>query len=187
MTAIVINNILASSSLLLGKPNAVLTFTIRCFCCLLDHESDLPVTITVTSQLSSQATPNLVASPVVSGPSGLVPDIGFPPGNPAATTDRLGADGKTNIPGPCPPPQSELNSLLLSIHPETFASEFPKVDLESRIIRFEQTLSGLQELKCPAASTTLKSRLLQLTGLRSLSKPEVDAKLAGLGVNEVPA
>ena len=145
------------------------------------------VTITVTSQLSSQATPNLVASPVVSGPSGLVPDIGFPPGNPAATTDRLGADGKTNIPGPCPPPQSELNSLLLSIHPETFASEFPKVDLESRIIRFEQTLSGLQELKCPAASTTLKSRLLQLTGLRSLSKPEVDAKLAGLGVNEVPA
>jgi hypothetical protein len=58
-------------------------------------------------------------------------------------------------------------------------------DLESRIQRFEKTLSAIQDLKCPASSTTLLGRLNSLTALRANANR--DNILSGLGLNETPA
>jgi transposase-like protein len=65
-------------------------------------------------------------------------------------------------------------------------ANFPNgTDLESRIQRFEKTLSAIQDLKCPAASTTLLGRLNSLTALRANANR--DNILRGLGLNETPA
>jgi hypothetical protein len=64
--------------------------------------------------------------------------------------------------------------------------DFPEGrDLESRIIRYETTLAALQDLRCPASSTTLLARLRSLTALRG--NPNADTILAGLGINDTPA
>ncbi|GAA1654128.1 hypothetical protein [Actinoplanes couchii] len=110
----------------------------------------------------------------------LVPALGFSPGDPNATADRVGPTG-VNVPGRCPPTQAQVNAqvaLKNAVLPTG-------TDLESRIQRFERTLSAIQDLKCPASSTTLLGRLNSLTALRA--NPDRDNILRGLDVNETPA
>lgn len=110
----------------------------------------------------------------------LVPALGFSPGNPNATADREGPTG-VKVPGRCPPTQAQVNAQVALKN-----ANFPSgTDLESRIQRFEKTLSAIQDLKCPAASTTLLGRLNSLTALRANANR--DNILRGLGLNETPA
>src|SRR5438477_558580 len=110
----------------------------------------------------------------------LVPALGFSPGNPNATADRVGPTG-VKVPGRCPPTQAQVNAQVALKN-----ANFPSgTDLESRIQRFEKTLSAIQDLKCPASSTTLLGRLNSLTALRGNANR--DNILRGLGVNETPA
>ncbi|WP_203830075.1 hypothetical protein, partial [Actinoplanes palleronii] len=110
----------------------------------------------------------------------LVPALGFSPGNPNATADRVGPTG-VNVPGRCPPTQAQVNAQVALKN-----ANFPGgADLESRIQRFEKTLSAIQDLKCPASSTTLLGRLNSLTALRGNANR--DNILRGLGLNETPA
>jgi len=110
----------------------------------------------------------------------LVPALGFSPGNPNATADRVGPTG-VNVPGRCPPTQAQVNAQVALKN-----ANFPSgTDLESRIQRFEKTLSAIQDLKCPASSTTLLGRLNSLTALRANANR--DDVLRGLGLNETPA
>ena len=110
----------------------------------------------------------------------LVPALGFSPGNPNATADRVGPTG-VKVPGRCPPTQAQVNAQVALKN-----ANFPSgTDLESRIQRFEKTLSAIQDLKCPASSTTLLGRLNSLTALRG--KGNRDNILRGLGLNETPA
>jgi hypothetical protein len=110
----------------------------------------------------------------------LVPALGFSPGNPNATADRVGPTG-VKVPGRCPPTQAQVNAQVALKN-----ANFPSgTDLESRIQRFEKTLSAIQDLKCPAASTTLLGRLNSLTALRANANR--DNILRGLGLNETPA
>jgi hypothetical protein len=110
----------------------------------------------------------------------LVPALGFSPGNPNATADRVGPTG-VNVPGRCPPTQAQVNAQVALKN-----ANFPSgTDLESRIQRFEKTLSAIQDLKCPASSTTLLGRLNSLTALRGNANR--DNILRGLGLNETPA
>jgi hypothetical protein len=112
--------------------------------------------------------------------NGLVPALGFSPGNPNATADRVGPTG-VNVPGRCPPTQAQVNAQVALKN-----ANFPSgTDLESRIQRFEKTLSAIQDLKCPASSTTLLGRLNSLTALRGNANR--DNILRGLGLNETPA
>ena len=110
----------------------------------------------------------------------LVPALGFSPGNPNATADRVGPTG-VNVPGRCPPTQAQVNAQV-ALKNATLPSG---TDLESRIQRFEKTLSAIQDLKCPASSTTLLGRLNSLTALRANANR--DNILRGLGLNETPA
>ncbi|GIE87264.1 hypothetical protein [Actinoplanes regularis] len=110
----------------------------------------------------------------------LVPALGFSPGNPNATADRVGPTG-VNVPGRCPPTQAQVNAQVALKN-----ANLPSgTDLESRIQRFEKTLSAIQDLKCPASSTTLLGRLNSLTALRGNANR--DNILRGLGLNETPA
>jgi hypothetical protein len=110
----------------------------------------------------------------------LVPALGFSPGDPNATADRVGPTG-INVPGRCPPTQAQVNAQVALKN-----ANFPSgTDLESRIQRFEQTLSAIQDLRCPASSTTLLGRLNSLTALRANANR--DDILNGLGLNETPA
>jgi hypothetical protein len=110
----------------------------------------------------------------------LVPALGFSPGNPNATADRVGPTG-VKVPGRCPPTQAQVNAQVALKN-----GSLPSgTDLESRIQRFEKTLSAVQDLKCPASSTTLLGRLNSLTALRG--NPNADNALRGLGLNETPA
>ncbi|GGN01889.1 hypothetical protein FHR83_000832 [Actinoplanes campanulatus] len=110
----------------------------------------------------------------------LVPALGFSPGDPNATADRVGPTG-VNVPGRCPPTQAQVNAQVALKN-----ANFPSgTDLESRIQRFEKTLSAIQDLKCPASSTTLLGRLNSLTALRA--NADRDNILRGLGLNETPA
>ncbi|GID44088.1 hypothetical protein Aca07nite_13630 [Actinoplanes capillaceus] len=110
----------------------------------------------------------------------LVPALGFSPGDPNATADRVGPTG-VNVPGRCPPTQAQVNAQVALKN-----ANFPSgTDLESRIQRFEKTLSAIQDLKCPASSTTLLGRLNSLTALRGNANR--DNILRGLGLNETPA
>ena len=110
----------------------------------------------------------------------LVPALGFSPGNPNATADRVGPTG-VKVPGRCPPTQAQVNAQVALKN-----ANFPSgTDLESRIQRFEKTLSAIQDLKCPASSTTLLGRLNSLTALRANANR--DNILRGLGLNETPA
>ena len=112
--------------------------------------------------------------------SALVPALGFSPGDPNATADRVGPTG-VNVPGRCPPTQAQVNAQVALKN-----GNLPSgTDLESRIQRFEKTLSAIQDLKCPASSTTLLGRLKSLTALRG--NGNADNILRGLGVNETPA
>lgn len=112
--------------------------------------------------------------------SALVPALGFSPGNPNATADRVGPTG-VKVPGRCPPTQAQVNAQVALKN-----ANFPSgTDLESRIQRFEKTLSAIQDLKCPASSTTLLGRLNSLTALRGNANR--DNILGGLGLNETPA
>ncbi|GIE51637.1 hypothetical protein Ani05nite_51710 [Amorphoplanes nipponensis] len=112
--------------------------------------------------------------------SALVPALGFSPGNPNATADRVGPTG-VKVPGRCPPTQAQANAQVALKN-----ANLPSgTDLESRIQRFEKTLSAIQDLKCPASSTTLLGRLNSLTALRGNANR--DDVLRGLGVNETPA
>ncbi|WP_433791369.1 hypothetical protein [Actinoplanes sp. CA-252034] len=110
----------------------------------------------------------------------LVPALGFSPGNPDATADRVGPTG-VKVPGRCPPTQAQVNAQVALKN----ASLPSGTDLESRIQRFEKTLSAIQDLKCPASSTTLLGRLNSLTALRANANR--DNILRGLGLNETPA
>jgi hypothetical protein len=110
----------------------------------------------------------------------LVPALGFSPGDPNQTADRLGPTG-VRVPGRCPPTQEAVNRQVALRNPQLPTG----TDLESRIQRFEKTLSALQDLRCPAASTTLVQRLRSLTALRN--NPNADAILEGLELNETPA
>ncbi|BEL06465.1 hypothetical protein Q0Z83_046560 [Actinoplanes sichuanensis] len=110
----------------------------------------------------------------------LVPALGFSPGDPNATADRVGPTG-VNVPGRCPPTQAQVNAQVAVKN----ASLPSGTDLESRIQRFEKTLSAIQDLKCPASSTTLLGRLKSLTELRGNANR--DDVLRGLGLNETPA
>ncbi|WP_236030043.1 hypothetical protein [Paractinoplanes lichenicola] len=110
----------------------------------------------------------------------LVPALGFSPGDPNATADRVGPTG-INVPGRCPPTQDQVNAQVALKN-----GSLPSgADLESRIQRYEKTLSAIQDLKCPASSTTLLGRLKSLTALRG--NPNADNILRGLGLNETPA
>jgi hypothetical protein len=110
----------------------------------------------------------------------LVPALGFSPGNPNATADRVGPTG-VKVPGRCPPTQAQVNAQVALKN-----ANLPSgTDLESRIQRFEKTLSAIQDLKCPASSTTLLGRLNSLTALRANANR--DNILRGLGLNETPA
>ncbi|WP_305783751.1 hypothetical protein [Symbioplanes lichenis] len=110
----------------------------------------------------------------------LVPALGFSPGDPNATADRVGPTG-VNVPGRCPPTQAQVNAQVALKN-----GSLPSgTDLESRIQRFERTLSAIQDLKCPASSTTLLGRLNSLTALRG--NADRDDVLRGLGLNETPA
>ncbi len=110
----------------------------------------------------------------------LVPALGFSPGNPNATADRVGPTG-VKVPGRCPPTQAQVNAQVALKN-----ANLPSgTDLESRIQRFEKTLSAVQDLKCPASSTTLLGRLNSLTALRENANR--DNTLRGLGLNETPA
>src|SRR6195952_924857 len=110
----------------------------------------------------------------------LVPALGFSPGNPNATADRVGPTG-VKVPGRCPPTQAQVNAQV-ALKNAVLPSG---TDLESRIQRFEKTLSAIQDLKCPASSTTLLGRLNSLTALRGNANR--DNILRGLGLNETPA
>ncbi|AGL16176.1 hypothetical protein L083_2666 [Actinoplanes sp. N902-109] len=110
----------------------------------------------------------------------LVPALGFSPGDPNATADRVGPTG-VKVPGRCPPTQAQVNAQVALKN----ASLPSGTDLESRIQRFEKTLSAIQDLKCPASSTTLLGRLNSLTALRGNANR--DNVLRGLGLNETPA
>ncbi|MBU2669917.1 hypothetical protein KOI35_41040 [Actinoplanes bogorensis] len=110
----------------------------------------------------------------------LVPALGFSPGDPNATADRVGPTG-VNVPGRCPPTQAQVNAQVALKN----GSLPTGTDLESRIQRYEKTLSAIQDLKCPASSTTLLGRLKSLTALRGNANS--DAALRGLGLNETPA
>ncbi len=112
--------------------------------------------------------------------SALVPALGFSPGDPNATADRVGPTG-VNVPGRCPPTQAQVNAQVALKN----ASLPSGTDLESRIQRFEKTLSAIQDLKCPASSTTLLGRLNSLTALRGNANR--DDILRGLDLNETPA
>ncbi|PRY21299.1 hypothetical protein [Pseudosporangium ferrugineum] len=114
------------------------------------------------------------------GIEALVPALGFSPGDPNATADRVGPTG-VNVPGRCPPTQAQVNAQVALKN----ASLPGGTDLESRIQRFEKTLSAIQDLKCPASSTTLLGRLKSLTALRANANR--DDVLRGLGLNETPA
>ena len=110
----------------------------------------------------------------------LVPALGFSPGDPNATADRVGPTG-VNVPGRCPPTQAQVNAQVA-----LKKTDFPSgTDLESRIQRFEKTLSAIQDLKCPASSTTLLGRLNSLTALRA--DADRDDVLRDLDLNETPA
>src|SRR6188768_3983491 len=110
----------------------------------------------------------------------LVPALGFSPGDPNATADRVGPTG-VKVPGRCPPTQAQVNAQVALKN-----ANLPSgTDLESRIQRFEKTLSAIQDLKCPASSTTLLGRLNSLTALRGNANR--DNTLRGLGLNETPA
>ncbi|GAA2475567.1 hypothetical protein [Winogradskya humida] len=110
----------------------------------------------------------------------LVPALGFSPGDPNATADRVGPTG-VKVPGRCPPTQAQVNAQVALKN-----ANLPSgTDPESRIQRFEKTLSAIQDLKCPASSTTLLGRLNSLTALRGNANR--DNVLRGLGVNETPA
>jgi hypothetical protein len=110
----------------------------------------------------------------------LVPALGFSPGDPNATADRVGPTG-VKVPGRCPPTQAQVNAQVALKN-----ANLPSgTDLESRIQRFEKTLSAIQDLKCPASSTTLLGRLNSLTALRANANR--DNVLRGLGLNETPA
>ncbi|XVV09266.1 hypothetical protein ACQP2X_31025 [Actinoplanes sp. CA-131856] len=109
-----------------------------------------------------------------------MPALGFSPGDPNATADRVGPTG-VNVPGRCPPTQAQVNAQVALKN----ASLPSGTDLESRIQRFEKTLSAIQDLKCPASSTTLLGRLNSLTALRGDANR--DDVLRGLGLNETPA
>ena len=110
----------------------------------------------------------------------LVPALGFSPGDPNATADRVGPTG-VKVPGRCPPTQAQVNAQVALKN-----ANLPSgTDLESRIQRFERTLSAIQDLKCPASSTTLLGRLNSLTALRGTENR--DNILRGLGLNETPA
>ncbi|MEU4220576.1 hypothetical protein [Actinoplanes sp. NPDC026623] len=110
----------------------------------------------------------------------LVPALGFSPGDPNATADRVGPTG-VKVPGRCPPTQAQVNAQVALKN-----ANLPSgTDLESRIQRFEKTLSAIQDLKCPASSTTLLGRLNSLTALRGNGNR--DNILRGLGLNETPA
>jgi hypothetical protein len=110
----------------------------------------------------------------------LVPALGFSPGDPNATADRVGPTG-VNVPGRCPPTQAQVNAQVARKN-----GSLPSgTDLESRIQRYEKTLSAIQDLKCPASSTTLLGRLNSLTALRGNANR--DGVLRGLGLNETPA
>jgi hypothetical protein len=108
----------------------------------------------------------------------LVPSTGVAPGTPGDNSDKVGPVG-IRVPARCPPPQQELAQAVLSQGPLPDG-----LDLESRIRRYERTLSGLQSLKCPASSTTLLVRLKSLTALRG--NPNAAAALQGLGLNDTP-
>ena len=110
----------------------------------------------------------------------LVPALGFSPGDPNATADRVGPTG-VKVPGRCPPTQAQVNAQV-ALKNAVLPSG---TDLESRIQRFEKTLSAIQDLKCPASSTTLLGRLNSLTALRGNANR--DNVLRGLGLNETPA
>ena len=110
----------------------------------------------------------------------LVPALGFSPGDPNATADRVGPTG-VKVPGRCPPTQAQVNAQV-ALKNGTLPSG---TDLESRIQRFEKTLSAIQDLKCPASSTTLLGRLNSLTALRGNANS--DNILRGLGLNQTPA
>src|ERR1041384_4486729 len=65
----------------------------------------------------------------------LVPALGFSPGNPNATADRVGPTG-VKVPGRCPPTQAQVNAQVAVKN-----ASLPRgTDLESRIQRFERTL-----------------------------------------------
>ena len=110
----------------------------------------------------------------------LVPALGFSPGDPNATADRVGPTG-VKVPGRCPPTQAQVNAQV-ALKNATLPGG---TDLESRIQRFEKTLSAIQDLKCPASSTTLLGRLNSLTALRGDANR--DDVLRGLELNETPA
>lgn len=119
-----------------------------------------------------------VETPVDAG--SLVPSLGFPAGDPASTQDHIGPVG-VPIPGRCPPSQEEVNRQVALKNPQ-----FPSgIDLESRIQRFELTISAVQDFNCPVSSTTLLGRLKSLTALRG--DPNAASILEGLGFNETPA
>src|SRR5690349_14251973 len=112
--------------------------------------------------------------------SALVPALGFSPGDPNATADRVGPTG-VKVPGRCPPTQAQVNAQVALKN-----ANLPSgTDLESRIQRFERTLSAIQDLKCPASSTTLLGRLKSLTALRG--NADSDNILRDLDLNETPA
>ena len=74
--------------------------------------------------------------------SALVPALGFSPGDPNATADRVGPTG-VKVPGRCPPTQAQVNAQVALKN-----ANLPSgTDLESRIQRYEKTLSAIQDLK----------------------------------------
>ncbi len=118
----------------------------------------------------------------------VVPSAGFPAGEPNCVGDRPGAiNPNIMIPCRCPPtPEAIANQVQARIGGDPQA--FPLgLDLESRIRRYEITISAIQDLRCPAASTTIRPRLSTLTSLRGLPENVVSGLLAGLPLNDVPS
>nr|BFE67127.1 hypothetical protein GCM10020092_004280 [Actinoplanes digitatis] len=74
----------------------------------------------------------------------LVPALGFSPGDPNATADRVGPTG-VKVPGRCPPTQAQVNAQVALKN-----ANLPSgTDLESRIQRFEKDLVGDSRLEMP--------------------------------------
>ena len=116
-----------------------------------------------------------------------IPSTDVTPGEPTCQGDKPGAvNPKIAVPCRCPPTQQAL-ARQVDVKTSISNEAFPLgTDLESRIRRYEITLSALQDLKCPAASTKLKPKLQALTALRGKSSDAIQEAIQGIGFNDAP-
>ncbi|KAI8818186.1 uncharacterized protein EV422DRAFT_538988 [Fimicolochytrium jonesii] len=111
-------------------------------------------------------------------PSSLIPATNVVPGNPACQGDSVGPVNGVRIPCRCPVTDAQLSAAVFQQNPNLPTGP----DLDSTLIRFQQTLATLQTFKCPAASTQIKGKLDKLGALkasgRAVSVEEVNAAIA---------